>query len=238
MVGVWFKGIRGNNRIVYPSAPGPGNSGVLLGDRSQVYGLFALPSHLGNLLEKAKAQERQLTAAEQSKIMKHCEKVAKKMLSPAEAARVKADYMLSFPVALNRAQTAVNGRVVIAGDAVQTVNPYTGMGANVSMQIARLAAKSVVAANGASSTSVARRLLGKYSRRAVGAAKAMHNLCMPLKTTFNSPKPRYKQQLRAKTRALAKKGRTKARRGSTRSRQRRARGKSKSAPRTRTAKAR
>lgn len=208
MVGVWFDGVRGHNRILYPGSPTEGQSGVLLGDTRTLYGLFALPRSLGEVVAEAQRLRRPLTSFERNAILGHCEGVAKKMLPPREARLLRGKALQAFPIALNRAfgASSTPHRTLLIGDAVQTVNPYSGMGANIAMRVADLAAKSIAEAEKIGTSRARAMLLRRFSTRAVAAAKAMHSISKGFRETFGTrriePQSAKKFLLRTRSRVV------------------------------------
>lgn len=188
MVGVWFKGIPGRNRILYPRQPQAGRSGVLLGDGKSLYGLFALPKPLATIVEESQTGKRKLSSMERAAIIAHCEAVAREMLPVKERRVVRGSALQAFPIVLNRVDHAVSAshRTLLIGDSVQTVNPYSGMGANIAIRVADLAARAIARAELATTPAARASALRRFDAEAVGAAKSMHAVSRGFRGTFGT----------------------------------------------------
>lgn len=204
MVGAWFDGMPSGNRMIYTSGVEPGASGVILGAERNQYGLFALPPHLGRLVDEARAQNRELTRDENRQIEDHVREVANGLVrgasdrTPAIAnAPLRVTRVVPFRVDLNRTERAVSmpHRTTLVGDAVQSVNPYTGMGANVAMKAGFEAGRAVAATLGGQPMAMHR-----YNRVALQMTTALHTRSRAYTTAFQA-RARY-EIVRAPSRAL------------------------------------
>jgi 2-polyprenyl-6-methoxyphenol hydroxylase-like FAD-dependent oxidoreductase len=130
MVGCWFKGLTPCQRINYDLVE-PGGSGTLLSSGEHTYTLNPLPKELAHLARKPRDK---LTEAERATLDRHLAAVAReKLVHPEDRDRVRVHVHDPFHIQLNQAETAVLDNTLLVGDAVQTVNPLTGSGANLAM---------------------------------------------------------------------------------------------------------
>ena len=185
MVGAWFDGLSPVNRVRYMNDVVPGRTGVLVGANRNQYGLFALPPELASVIDGARAERRDLTAAESRRIHRHIESVAVGLADGAAVPRVSR--IMPFPVQLNRMSRTVSNRhrTIMVGDAVRSVNPLTGMGANISMHEGFQAGDAVV-----------RRLRGdrqamrQMQRRSNQLSTAIHAMSRDFDGAFQPPQSR------------------------------------------------
>jgi len=141
MVGAWFEGMPAGNRSRYMSGVQEGNTGVIVGSGRTQYGLFALTPQLDRMVTEARSAGRDLTPQETARINRHVMRVARNLyagVSPREMPmhRVRVARTMPFGIDLRRTDqvTSTRHRTTIIGDAVRTVNPFIGLGANVAMR--------------------------------------------------------------------------------------------------------
>ena len=189
MVGVWFKGVDGGNRILHRSRDPQGRSGVIIGERQQMYGLFALPPSLAGMVKRAQQERQPLTAVQKSRIMKHAENIAREFLPAGEARALKAEHIQPFEVSLNRSMSAVSFRhkALLIGDAMRTVNPYTGSGANKAMIDGLAAARAILDFEKAPSRSRGERVLRQFNKAINLRSREVHAASRNYAYTFGSP---------------------------------------------------
>jgi 2-polyprenyl-6-methoxyphenol hydroxylase-like FAD-dependent oxidoreductase len=190
MVGAWFDGVPNGNRMIYTSGVEAGASGVILGSERNQYGLFALPPHLARLVDDARASRRELTAHENRQISEHVREVASSLVRGASAqtpalvnASIRVSRVLPFQVSLERVNRTVSmgHRTTLVGDAVQTVNPYTGMGANIAMKAGFEAGRAVAA-----TLSGQPMAMHRYNRIALQMTTAIHVRSRAYTTAFQA----------------------------------------------------
>jgi 2-polyprenyl-6-methoxyphenol hydroxylase-like FAD-dependent oxidoreductase len=193
MMGAWLRRSNAKHELVYQEHAARGKSAVLLGTNDSLYGLFALPPRLARMLEAAKAEKRDLTSAERARIDQHAETVASRMLGR----RTDIERISPFPIKLARAERAASlaHRALLVGDAVQSVNPHTGSGANLAMAHGLRAGETIGRAVGEErrESSAARRLerlFRRYSDVAIAGARDVLDRSRALAHTFEAPRSR------------------------------------------------
>jgi 2-polyprenyl-6-methoxyphenol hydroxylase-like FAD-dependent oxidoreductase len=189
MVGVWFKGVQGGNRILHRQKDAPGRSGVILGERQQMYGLFALPPSLGDMVKKAQAARTPLTKLQQARLIRHAEGIAREFLPAREARALEAEHIQPFEVSLNRSMSAVSyhNKALLVGDAMRTVNPYTGSGANKAMLDGDAAARAILAFEKAPTRRGGERVLRQFNKSVNFRSREVHAASRDYAYTFGSP---------------------------------------------------
>jgi 2-polyprenyl-6-methoxyphenol hydroxylase-like FAD-dependent oxidoreductase len=170
MLGVWFKG-GGDTQRDMSASRDVGESGILLQSGKTLYALLAMPRRLAQVAAKP---PQTLTVAERRLLYRHARKVAAKLLPADEMPHIHPSWHLTFPAVLSRATTALapKYKAVLVGDANQSLNPYTGRGANLAMLQAYEAG--VATAESIVHPAVGRRLLREYGRHAADGAAYVH----------------------------------------------------------------
>lgn len=138
VAGVWFQGPHHPGRLLFQAQELPGQSGRILQHGDAIFGPYALPNRLGSPALGALARGAPLTTTQQLGILHHADGIARQLVPPDERTRILADRFQLAPIRLQRVTTTVSPehRVVLVGDAILTVNPFTTMGANAGMDAA------------------------------------------------------------------------------------------------------